>query len=339
MTYILPTSSESKNVLNRKTASFSTPKKNKYNEKNQQHSLQQRRVDHNLYGTASSAIDENLLVPQFLFMQRSLCLLLLIVFLIQIVGYYRHVNNTKRKRENYLPLQGCTNNNNCNFLPKRQQQLKTESPSQNNYLSRPSPKHPALERVPSFLIRLETMKVLRVVGIRVIAHGIHSQSRRIWISIDDQSLIWHSEYKTKLPNNAGDSSLLAIRGPSHRIDWEAIKYIDIGKHTDALKQLSPSIGGRLCFSILTEHGSLDLQAKSRLERDALVSCLCNMLDEYNNSEKWRDTHLGSSSIGVKTSTIVSGLSTNDRISSSSSSGSSIFNAFILDSDTSNNRTS
>lgn len=330
MTYISSTLPESKQVLFSKATHFSTPKNNN-NEKNKQHSQQQQQlvVEQNLYGASNTGTDETLLIPEFLFLQRSLCLLLLIVFLIQVVGYYRHVNNTKRKRDNYLPLQGCANKDNCNFLSKDRNKLSQESfPLRNNHLTRPSPKHPALERVPSFLIRLETMKVLRVVGIRVIAHGIESQSRRVWISIDDQSLIWHSEYKTKLPNNAGDSSLLAIRGPSHRIDWEAIKYIDIGKHTDALKHLSSSIGGRLCFSILTERGSLDLQAKSRLERDAVVSCLCNMLDEYNCSEKWRETHLGSSSIGLKTSTVVSGISTNDHLSSSSSSGSSVFNIFI-----------
>lgn len=250
----------------------------------------------NMYGTTTSVNNEELLIPGMILMQRTMILFLFIISLIQLVGFYRYRTKTHKKREKYLPLRGCGSN--FNFTSKKS--INPESPKRpqqpNHQQSRPSPKHPALEHVPSFLIRLETMKVLRMVGIRVIAHGIESQSRRVWISIDDQSLIWHSEYKTKLPNNAGDSSLLSMRGPSHRIDWEDMKYIHVGKNTNALKQLPANVSGKVCFSILTDDGSLDFQAKSKLERDALVSCLCNMLDEYKKGNEWRESNKKASSV-------------------------------------------
>jgi hypothetical protein len=133
------------------------------------------------------------------------------------------------------------------------------------------------------------MKILRLVGVRLIAHGIKSKPRRIWISIDDKSIIWQSEYKSKLPNNAGASSLLSVRGPLHRLDWKVIKYIDVGKNTSSLR-LVDGIRDDLCLSILTTEGSLDVQAKSKLERDSLVSCFGTMLDEYNNEDDWRGTY-------------------------------------------------
>lgn len=149
-----------------------------------------------------------------------------------------------------------------------------------------SPKHPALERIPTFPIRLETMKLLRVVGVRMIAHGIQSQPRRVWISINDEALVWQSEFKTKLPNNIGASSLLSVRGPVHNIAWGDIKFIDVGKNTECLKR-AESVPENMCWSILTLNGSLDLQAKSQLERDSMVSCMVSMLDEYNDGEDWR----------------------------------------------------
>jgi len=149
-----------------------------------------------------------------------------------------------------------------------------------------SPKHPALERVPTFPIRLETMKLLRVVGVRMVAHGVQSQPRRVWISINDDALVWQSEFKTKLPNNLGASSLLSVRGPVHNIAWGDIKFIDVGKNTESLKK-AESVPEKMCWSILTLNGSLDLQAKSQLERDSMVSCMVSMLDEYNDGEDWR----------------------------------------------------
>ena len=149
-----------------------------------------------------------------------------------------------------------------------------------------SPTHPALDRIPTFPIRLETMKLLRIVGVRMIAHGVQSQPRRVWISINDEALVWQSEFKTKLPNNIGASSLLSVRGPIHNIAWAGIKFIDVGKNTESLKKID-SVPEHMCWSILTLNGSLDLQAKSQLERDSMVSCLVCMLDEYNGGENWR----------------------------------------------------
>jgi hypothetical protein len=246
-------------------------------------------------------------------MQSSLMFLFLIVCLVQMIAFFHHYKRTHKKRDNYQTL-GLSQR-----VEEQEQRYVQYNrlPAGGNLKSRrsshPSPKHPALGRVPTFPIRLETMKLLRIVGIRLVAHGIQSKPRRVWISIDDRSLVWQSEFKTKLPNNVGASSLLSVRGPVHRIDWGDVKYIDVGKHTDSLKR-STSVKEGLCFSLLTLNGSLDLQAKSQLERDSLVSCLGSMLDEYNGGEEWRTSYYNGSESGV--SMVSSSLISNDSIPAS-----------------------
>ena len=79
-------------------------------------------------------------------------------------------------------------------------------------------------------------------------------------------------------------------------------YVDVGKQTTALRRVeNASISERLCLSLLTNEGSLDLQASSPQERDALVNCFSLVLDEVH-AQNWRDvyhnrapsTHLSSS---------------------------------------------
>jgi hypothetical protein len=50
----------------------------------------------------------------------------------------------------------------------------------------------------------------------------------------------------------------------------------------------------LCFSLLTKEGSLDLEANSHRERDALVQCFSLVLDEVH-AQNWRDIYRGPSS--------------------------------------------
>mmetsp|Transcript_2671 Transcript_2671/g.4143 ORF Transcript_2671/g.4143 Transcript_2671/m.4143 type:complete len:115 (+) Transcript_2671:130-474(+) len=77
-----------------------------------------------------------------------------------------------------------------------------------------------------------------------------------------------------------------VRGSIHSIPLRNVLYIDVGKKTTALIKDS-TVEGTLCFSLLTANGSLDLQSNSKLERDALVSCLSFVLDEMNGGRDWR----------------------------------------------------
>ena len=155
-----------------------------------------------------------------------------------------------------------------------------------------NPSHPAIANTPPKSLNNETTKLLQAGGIRVLAYGIHSKPRRIWLSMDTQSVIWQSEYLKNVPNTAtGRTTSISMRGPIHRIYWKNIEYIDVGKRTGVFKHhqsiktphsknASSSVDNHhLCFSILTAEGSLDLQANSELERDTVVSSLSMKLDE------------------------------------------------------------
>lgn len=156
----------------------------------------------------------------------------------------------------------------------------------------PSPGHPAITRLPSAKILNETMQRLKSRGIRLVAHGVASDSKRVWIKFEEDttSLSWQTEFARKVPNNAGEVSIVMMRGALHRIALPNILFVDVGKKTNALmKQENASVPDSACFSLLTQNGSLDLQANSRLERDALVSCFSMVLDEVHTQD-WRSLY-------------------------------------------------
>lgn len=156
----------------------------------------------------------------------------------------------------------------------------------------PSPGHPGISRLPSAKILNETMQRLKSRGIRLVAHGVASESKRVWIRFEEDttSLSWQTEFPRKVPNQLGEISLVMMRGALHRIALPNILYVDVGKKTNALKkQENASVPEQVCFSLLTQNGSLDLQANSRLERDALVSAFSMILDEVHTQD-WRSLY-------------------------------------------------
>eukprot|EP00934_Nitzschia_sp_Nitz4_P007857 Nitzschia sp. Nitz4//scaffold353_size16344//5748//6785//NITZ4_008861-RA/size16344-processed-gene-0.8-mRNA-1//-1//CDS//3329548913//7847//frame0 len=153
--------------------------------------------------------------------------------------------------------------------------------------SPPSPRHPALSKIPPPTILNETMDRIKGRGIRLIAHGVHCDPKRVWIGWDaeTQTVTWQTEFPRRIPN--GDShDLVLMRGSVHRIPMTHVLYIDVGKKTNALKGAA-NLSDSTCFSLLTQNGSLDLQAHSKLERDSLVGCFCIILDEVHRGEDWR----------------------------------------------------
>ena len=156
----------------------------------------------------------------------------------------------------------------------------------------PSPGHPAIQRLPSAKILNETMQRLKTRGIRLVAHGVASESKRVWIKLEDDttSLSWQTEFPRKIPNQSGEVSLVMMRGALHRIALPNVLYVDVGKKTNALMKIeNQDVLDSTCFSLLTQNGSLDLQANSRLERDALVSCFSMVLDEVHTQD-WRSLY-------------------------------------------------
>lgn len=154
----------------------------------------------------------------------------------------------------------------------------------------PSPEHPDIDQVPDANILSQTMSRLRLRGLRLLAHGNQCDPKRIWLQLDPEtmSLTWQTEFSRPITNQSGEVSHVLMRGGKHTIALPNVVYIDVGKRTAALKRADPRVAApTLCFSLLTASGSLDLQASSRLERDALVSCLCLVLDQVHTDTDWR----------------------------------------------------
>jgi hypothetical protein len=161
-----------------------------------------------------------------------------------------------------------------------------------------SPIHPDVNcghSPPSHMVLSSTLLSFRDPGIRLYAHGTQCEARRIWIRLDvnNERLIWRTE-NTAESNNPD----LVTLGQVHNIPLMQVLFIDVGKATAAL-QLSDTHDD-YCFSMLTNGGSLDLTASNKLERDAIVSCMCMILDTvYNHlppERSWRRVNDVSTSV-------------------------------------------
>ena len=159
-----------------------------------------------------------------------------------------------------------------------------------------------MPKIPPNKILAETMARLQGRGIRLVAHGVHCDPKRVWIRLQDNSkdnpmatpgeqqgeepcVTWQTEFPRRVPNQSGQVSVVLMRGSLHKIVLKNILYIDVGKKTQALQQ-TKGVPDSTCLSLLTQNGSLDLQANSKLERDALVSCFSMILDDVHE-EDWR----------------------------------------------------
>jgi hypothetical protein len=171
----------------------------------------------------------------------------------------------------------------------------------------PSPDHPGLHKIPPNKIIAETMARLQGRGIRLVAHGVHCNPKRVWIKLDDDatSVTWQTEFPRRVPNQAGQVSIVLMRGSLHKIALCNVLYIDVGKKTNALQQLPENVPAPCCFSLLTQNGSLDLQANSKLERDASVSCFSMILDDVH-AEDWRAIYEATPEPSLVNSSIANG---------------------------------
>jgi hypothetical protein len=188
--------------------------------------------------------------------------------------------NTTTARSPHTPPRNANNNHNNN----------NNSNARRHRANPPSPEHPALLKIPPNRIIAETMGRLQGRGIRLVAHGVHCDPKRVWIKLEDDtaSVTWQTEFPRRVPNQAGHVSIVLMRGSLHRVALCNVLYIDVGKKTNALQRHNPQIKvpDATCFSLLTQNGSLDLQTNSKLERDALVSCFSMILDDVHE-EDWR----------------------------------------------------
>jgi hypothetical protein len=142
------------------------------------------------------------------------------------------------------------------------------------------------------------MQQLRDPGVLIVAHGSRGKPKTVRLSLTETSINWRTETR-KLPTNSTNKqqqSVLPKMGKLHSVPLAHIMYVDVGKQTTALRRVeNASVPDALCFSLLTKEGSLDLEAATSRERDALVSCFSLVLDEVHSAQNWRDIYRGPSS--------------------------------------------
>lgn len=159
------------------------------------------------------------------------------------------------------------------------------STANSSWKSNASPYHPGISHLPPAAILNRMMSRLEGNGLRLQAHGVHCAAKKVWIRYAVDSIHWQTEVTRLVTNTIGEPSKIPTKGASHALPLANVLYIDVGKRTSAL-MASPDLSPNVCLSLLTQQGSLDLECQSRLERDALVSCLSLLMDQVHNSD-WR----------------------------------------------------
>jgi len=133
------------------------------------------------------------------------------------------------------------------------------------------------------------MQQLRDPGVLIIAHGSRGKPKTVRLQLTESAITWRTETRKK------GLEVKPKMGKLHQVPLSHIMYVDVGKQTTALRRVeNASVSEALCFSLLTKEGSLDLEANSPRERDALVSCFSLVLDEVH-AQNWRDIYRGPSS--------------------------------------------
>jgi hypothetical protein len=136
------------------------------------------------------------------------------------------------------------------------------------------------------------MQQLRDPGVLIVAHGSRGKPKTVRLVLTESAITWRTEMRKKSAVHGGKELKL---GKLHHVSLQHIMYVDIGKQTTALRRVENSaVLESLCFSLLTKEGSLDLEANSPRERDALVQCFSLVLDEVH-AQNWRDIYRGPSS--------------------------------------------
>ena len=137
------------------------------------------------------------------------------------------------------------------------------------------------------------MQQLRDPGVLIVAHGSRGKPKTVRLQLTESAVTWRTETRKK--SMGPTSSAKPKMGKLHQVPLSHIMYVDVGKQTTALRRVeNASVSDALCFSLLTKEGSLDLEANSPRERDALVSCFSLVLDEVH-AQNWRDIYRGPSS--------------------------------------------
>ncbi len=184
-------------------------------------------------------------------------------------------------------------NNNPNMQPQQLQQQNRQGINNQNTPSGAASTISASAAASDDIVVSAAMQQLRDPGVLIVAHGSRGKPKTVRLMLTETTITWRTEMRRKSPNNPNSKELKL--GKLHSVLLSHIMYVDIGKQTTALRRVeNASVSEALCFSLLTKEGSLDLEANSPRERDALVQCFSLVLDEVH-AQNWRDIYRGPSS--------------------------------------------
>ena len=175
--------------------------------------------------------------------------------------------------------------------------IQTPSTSQNNNNNMMSGGSSMNSQNNEDIVVSAAMQQLRDPGVLIVAHGSRGKPKTVRLVLTETAITWRTEMRKK--NSGGGNGNQGTKelklGKLHQVPLSHIMYVDIGKQTTALRRVeNASVSEALCFSLLTKEGSLDLEANSPRERDALVQCFSLVLDEVH-AQNWRDIYRGPSS--------------------------------------------
>jgi len=191
---------------------------------------------------------------------------------------------------------GSVIQNNQLQLQQQQQQQRQGMMSNNNNQNTPSGTASTISASAAAsddIVVSAAMQQLRDPGVLIVAHGSRGKPKTVRLMLTETTITWRTEMRRKSPSNPNSKELKL--GKLHSVLLSHIMYVDIGKQTTALRRVeNASVSEALCFSLLTKEGSLDLEANSPRERDALVQCFSLVLDEVH-AQNWRDIYRGPSS--------------------------------------------
>lgn len=146
------------------------------------------------------------------------------------------------------------------------------------------------------------MQQLRDPGVLIVAHGSRGKPKTVRLSLTESAITWRTETRhgsgklSSRQQQQNTNNMPPKMGKLHSVPLSHIMYVDVGKQTTALRRVeNAAVPDALCFSLLTKEGSLDLEAASPRERDALVACFSLVLDEVHLAQNWRDIYRGPSS--------------------------------------------
>eukprot|EP00577_Skeletonema_sp_RCC1716_P020637 CAMPEP_0113410896 /NCGR_PEP_ID=MMETSP0013_2-20120614/21958_1 /TAXON_ID=2843 ORGANISM="Skeletonema costatum, Strain 1716" /NCGR_SAMPLE_ID=MMETSP0013_2 /ASSEMBLY_ACC=CAM_ASM_000158 /LENGTH=298 /DNA_ID=CAMNT_0000297177 /DNA_START=44 /DNA_END=940 /DNA_ORIENTATION=- /assembly_acc=CAM_ASM_000158 len=187
-------------------------------------------------------------------------------------------------------------NNQLQQQQQQQQQQRQGMMSNNNNQNTPSGTASTISASAAAsddIVVSAAMQQLRDPGVLIVAHGSRGKPKTVRLMLTETTITWRTEMRRKSPSNPNSKELKL--GKLHSVLLSHIMYVDIGKQTTALRRVeNASVSEALCFSLLTKEGSLDLEANSPRERDALVQCFSLVLDEVH-AQNWRDIYRGPSS--------------------------------------------